>query len=148
QAMVGELGRRGDHLNWMISDAIILLRDPEKGREESALAEAERKLRCAIALKDDEPGPWTLLGELSYRRSDFPNAIAALGRALSFYEQYHQPPSVRTLAWLARSYHATGERDAARAALQQARAELDHRHSADAAEQEIVAEAARQLDQR
>lgn len=143
EAALLELSRRGDHLNWLISDAITLIRDPNAGNED--LAEAARKVDHAIALKNDEPGPWTVLGELQWRRSKFAEAVEALRRALVCYEQHHQPPSVRTLAWLARSYHATGNADAAQAALQQARSEFDRRRSADFGEQELIAETAKQL---
>jgi uncharacterized protein HemY len=91
------------------------------GGENALLDSAERKIRIAIARKDDEPGPWAVLGELNYRRSAFRESVSALERADSLYEQRGTPVSARALSWLALAYHGAGDHDRARQTLRSRR---------------------------
>lgn len=147
-AALRELIRRGDHLNWMISDAIIRVQQFEQGGNVELLDAAERRLRSAIARKPDEPAPWTILGEVYCRRDRAADAVAALERALACFEARKQPPGVRALCWLARSHLRGDDVESARAALARAQSELHRQSPPDAADQELIAETARRLDEK
>lgn len=121
-AALTELRRRGDHLNWMVSDAIIHMQQREQGGPPELLDTADRKIRIAIARKDDEPGPWAVLGELKYRQGEFDAAVSALERAVGLYERRDAPPTARVLSWLALAYNGAGNPQAARRTLARARA--------------------------
>jgi hypothetical protein len=143
-ATLTALKRSGDHLNWMVSDAIICMQQRENGGAEDLLETAERKLRIAIARKE-EPGPLAVMGELKYRRGAFEEAIATLRSSVALYERRGASANARVLGWLALSYHATGNDDAARQCLARALAVRADNAAGDTAEQNVLAEAERRI---